>query len=201
MAGPALATPVSTSSDGPVVGARRNIALDFDEEEKAWEGGGRAEVGASEAIRDASNEETKRESSSESKSINGCGGDDGRGESSTPSSPAVNASLPQPTRNGEDNLEELAMLEASSVAELHEVRSTAWSFRPLVDRGGLSLPIACPARSCAIVGRVRVRVPACLQSRREGLSPPRARWSHPLSVFCSIAVIAGSARGTARAGG
>lgn len=145
----AAPTPVRTDDDGSVVGARRNIGLDFDEEEKAWEGEGRAEGGALEAQGDASNEETNRESSSESKrESSGDGGDRGSGDISTPLPPAIAASLSGRTSNEEDNLAEPSLLEASVVPDLHEVRSTAWSCHPLTDQGNcLCLtPTACPAR-------------------------------------------------------
>lgn len=120
----AAPTPMRTD-DGSVVGARRNIGLDFDEEERAWEGKGRAEDCTLEAHGDASNEETNRESSSESRRKNsGDDGGRGSGNMSTPLSPAIATSLSRGISNAEDNLAESSMLEASIVAGLHEVRST-----------------------------------------------------------------------------
>ncbi|CAN0077344.1 unnamed protein product, partial [Laminaria digitata] len=54
-ADPTAPTPVRTPHDGSVVGARRNIGLDFDEE-KAREGEGRAQGSSSEAKDHALNE-------------------------------------------------------------------------------------------------------------------------------------------------
>lgn len=137
----AAPTPMRTGDDGSVVGARRNIGLDFDEEEKAWEGDGRAEDRTLEAQGDASNEETNRVSSSESRRKNsggggGCGSGRGSGTISAPLSPAIAASLSPRTSNAEDNLTESLMLEASIVAGPHEVRNTAWCCRPLTGQGG-----------------------------------------------------------------
>ena len=153
-ADPAAPTPVRTPGDGLVVGAQRNIALDFDVDEKALEGGGRAEGGASEAKGNASNEETNRESSSEKNTNGGGGGDNGSGDGFAPSPSAVSASLPRRTSNAEDILEESSVPGFSSAAELHEVRKTAWSFRPLTNRG------SCLCRLLA--RRVRVQSPHAL---------------------------------------
>lgn len=128
VADPAAPSLMRIHDDGSVVGAQRNIGLDFDQE-KVCAGEGRAEGGTLEAKDDASNEETGRERSSN------CGGGRGVGDSSTSLPPAIAASLSLRTSNAERKLAGLSMLEAPVVAEIHEVRSTAWSFRPLTNQG------------------------------------------------------------------
>lgn len=92
-----------------VVGTRRNIGLEFDQEDEAWCGAGCADVGESKVRDDESEAQEKDENFDRS----------GEGESSSP--PAGTVPLPRKRSQSEDILAELSTLEKSVVAELHEV--------------------------------------------------------------------------------